>query len=40
MWLGTLSLGDYQSDKVSLANVERFAAAAIDLGTLEMTLHD
>ncbi len=35
MWLGTLALGDYQTDDVARVNVERFAAAALDLGTFE-----
>jgi thiamine kinase-like enzyme len=33
MWLGTLALGDYQTDEISSVNVERFATAALDLDT-------
>jgi hypothetical protein len=33
MWLGTLALGDYQTDEISMCNVARFAAAALDLDT-------
>lgn len=33
MWLGTLALGDYQTDEISTRNVARFAAAALDLDT-------
>jgi hypothetical protein len=35
MWLGTLALGDYQAEAVCRANVERYAAAALDHGALE-----
>jgi hypothetical protein len=33
MWLGTLALGDYQTDEISTCNVARFATAALDLDT-------
>jgi len=33
MWIGTLALGDYQTDEISQCNVERFSAAALDLDT-------